>query len=727
MRTPGIAAFVVMLAASGLGAAPPPAQGEPGWSAFAPPPDRFRPDNAIDLRRLNERFAGEEGRIVARGAGVRPRGDGEPVRFWGVNGPSNTDPEKLRREARILAKRGVNLVRLHRACYDGDGTLDPKKVQEAIQAVEILKAEGIYTHLSIYFPAWLAPSPNNPVLAGYDGKTHPFAALFVNDDFQKLYRSWWTALLTTRSPRTGKPLAEEPALFGAEILNEDSLFFWTFDDKIIPDPQMRLLEARFGAWLRAKYGSIDAAFAAWKSPRLSRDRPGEGRVAFRPLWSMANEKGARDKDTAAFMLETQREFYSRHHEFLRGLGFRGLITASNWATASPEVFGPLEKYSYTTTDFIDRHGYFGGKVSGDNSGWSIRDGHLYSDRSALRFEGEEPGKPRVFVHPAMDPTYDDKPSMISETTWTRPNRFRSEAPLYYAAYGALQDTDAIVHFADDGADWSVKPAYFMQPWTLMAPSQMGQFPAAALIYREGLVSKGEVLVDLDLKVADLLDLKGTPLPQDAALDELRLKDIPPSNTDVARPGSVIDPLVHYAGQARVKFTGAGGASKVAPLEAHVDRKGQTVRSTTGELWLDYGKGRLAINAPRAQGISGMIAGTTRLKDLAVKTEMDLAHIVAVSLDGQPLATSQKILLQVMSEEKATGFRTEPQGGQKRIVSIGTDPWLVKQIEGTVRFSRPDAKSLKVTALDGNGDPIRQVGNASTISLEPATLYYLIAP
>ena len=40
--------------------------------------------------------------------------------------------------------------------------------------------------------------------------------------------------------------------------------------------------------------------------------------------------------------------------------------------------------------------------------------------------------------------------MLSETTWERPNRFRGEAPLFYAASGSLQDTDAIIHFALDG-------------------------------------------------------------------------------------------------------------------------------------------------------------------------------------------------------------------------------------------------------------------------------------
>ena len=107
-------------------------------------------------------------------------------------------------------------------------------------------------------------------------------------------------------------------------------------------------------------------------------------------------------------------------------------------TGSPEVFGPLEKWSDATGDFIDRHGYFSVTHQGENAEWSIRNGHSYADRSALRFEAGTPGKPKQFVHPAMDITHDGKPSMISEATWNRPNRYRSAAPLYFACYGALQ-------------------------------------------------------------------------------------------------------------------------------------------------------------------------------------------------------------------------------------------------------------------------------------------------
>ena len=308
--------------------------------------------------------------------------------------------------------------------------------------------------------------------------------------------------------------------------------------------------------------------------------------------------------------------------------------------------------------------------------------------------------------------------MISETTWNRPNRYRGEAPLYLAAYGALQDSDCIVHFAKDGVDWSVKPGFFMQPWTLTAPTQFGQFPAAALIYRRGLVKTGDVMADVTLAVDDLLKLQGTPLPQDAAFDELRLKDVPQGTT--LKPGQRIDPLIHYVGRTRVTFRSPVAprqeterqrlrmpAVKLQPLvTVHRSRK-KLVTSNTGELKLDWGRGVLTINAPAAQGASGNLAaaGEIKLSDVTLSIPLDVAHAIVVSLDGQPLATSKRMLLQVMTEEKPTGFRTEPVGDRRhRIMSIGENPWLVRKLEGVVRLRRPDAAKLKVTALDQFGQP-----------------------
>ncbi|MEI7732417.1 MAG: hypothetical protein WCO56_22795 [Verrucomicrobiota bacterium] len=700
-----------------------------GWQPWNPTPDDFH-DSPMDLRFLNEKFAGEHGPIGAKDGHFIMTGNGQPVRFWAVNGPPHdaTSPAALRNAAKLLAKHGVNLVRSHGGLFDGKtGELKAETIAHRQEIVEAMKAEGIYTHFSIYFPLWLSPKPGDGFLPGYDGKQHPFAVHMYNPQFIERHQAWFRALLLTPNPKTGKRLVDDPAVFGLEIVNEDSFFFWTFDEKNIPDVQLRPLEKQFGDWLIKKYGSLEQARAAWGNVTVKRDAPAEGRMGFRPLWAVVNERKVRDQDTARFLYEVQSRYYAAMYQFLRKLGFRGVINASNWTTASPEYLGPLEKMSYAECDFIDRHGYFGCGHKGSNAEWSMRDGHTYSDRSALRFENESPGKPRQFNHPVMEIKYAGKPSMISETTFTRPNRYRSEAPLYYAAYGALQDTDAQIHFAFDGVGWNVKPGFWMQPWTLMSPAMMGQFPAAALLYRQGLVSTGKVLAEVELNKDELLALKGTPLPQDAAFDELRLKDVPAAAE--VKPGQRLDPLLHYAGQAAVRFVTGPGSTKLADLKPYINRPAQSVTSSTGELKLDYGKGVLTLNAAKAQGLSGALQanGPADLHDLAIESGMKLGHIIAVALDNQPLATSSRILLQVMSEEKNGGFQTESLASQKRIASIGKDPWQFKEFTGTVKFKRPDAAQLKVTPLDLNGYPTSgTVGNAREIKLLPATAYYWIS-
>jgi hypothetical protein len=217
------------------------------------------------------------------------------------------------------------------------------------------------------------------------------------------------------------------------------------------------------------------------------------------------------------------------------------------------------------------------------------------------------------------------------------------------------------------------------------------------------------------------------LPQDAALDELRLKDLPPATE--LKGGGRVDPLVHYAGRVEVKIVDSDVPSKFSDLKPLIDHVAQQVRSSTGELSLDYGKGVLTINAARAQGVSGCLreAGPVQTKDLSISSSMEVGHIIAIPLDDRPLASSSRILLQVMSEEKATDFQTEPAGeGVKRIVNIGTDPWLVKNFSGTVTLKRSDAEQLKWTALDCNGYPEMTTGTCREIKLLPKTMYYLIS-
>ncbi|BCX48998.1 glycosylhydrolase family 5 [Haloferula helveola] len=680
-----------------------------GWVPWLGDPSA-KGGSMIDLRFLNEKYAGEKGGVVAKGPDFVFRKTGEKVRFWAVNGPPHDlHGEDLAKCARMLASKGVNMVRLHGKVFnESTGELDRAKTEHIREVVAAMKKEGIYSHLSIYFPLWMKPKPGPGWREGYDGNKHPFALLYFEPDFQELHRQWLKAALDG--------LLDEPAVFGIELVNEDSLFFWTFADRNIPDPQLRKFEKQFGDWAVAKHGSVAKAIEAWGGMKHPRD--GDGRLGFRPLWNIVNERKPRDRDTVEFLMSSQRGYYGETVEWLRGTGFKGLVTASNWHTADPVFLGPLEKYSYTVGDFIDRHGYFGCMHSGDNAAWSIRDGHIYGDRSGLRFDPEKPSGPKLFSNPVIDPEYNGMPSMISETTYNRPNRYRVEAPWLFACYGALQGSDAVVHFALDSSDWAVKPGFFMQPWTLMTPTQVGQFPAAAVLFRESLVREGPVIADYRLSVDDAVALKGSPIAHAANLDELRKSDVP---EDDGMPRRGIDPLAHFMGRVRLEI-GDGPSTK----DAGMGRIGPSDVVRGGELELDYARGLLTVRAEGAQGVVGAIEGTFSLPALAVRSTMELGAIVAVSMDGKPLAESGKVLLQVMSEEKATGFRTEPTSdGRKRIVSIGKDPWLVRELSGEAGLRRADAESLTVHALDRDGRVVASNKGARKFGFRPACPYYLI--
>ena len=90
---------------------------------------------------------------------------------------------------------------------------------------------------------------------------------------------------------------------------------------------------------------------------------------------------------------------------------------------------------------------------------------------------------------------------------------------------------------------------------------------------------------------------------------------------------------------------------------------------------------LKIDAPQVQGASGNLNfSPVNCTDLSIECDLDNAHMVVVSLDGKDIGESKRMLLQVMSEERASGFATEDAGnGVKKITDIGHDPWQVKKL------------------------------------------------
>ncbi len=707
-----------------------------GWFPFEPGLDEFAP-SPIDLRYLNESQAGDGGFITAVDGAFVHGDTGEPVRFWAANGGAGIaglDDISLAYMARQLAKYGVNMVRYHSPVYatsgSDAGTLDPRLRENVHRLVAALKAEGIYTTISLYFPLWLQPAADHATITGYTGDgskpAKPFALLFFNEAYQELYRGWWREVLHTPDPQTGVALVDEPAVAAIELVNEDSFLFWTFDPgsdpSNIPSAHVADLERRFAAWLIDRYGSLDAAFAAWGSDPTDVDDLAAGRVAFRHLWSIQEYRSPRDQDTVRFLAGVQMAFFTATRDWLKqDLGYAACVSCSNWKTANDEILGPADKYSNTVGDHMDRHGYFGPSVTGDGSQkYSVRVDHAYHDRAAVRFDPKVPGDPKRFALPLMDHSYDGKPSIISETSWAMPNRYRADMPVVFAAYGALLGTDGIYHFSLGGPSWS----QMIGKWPLQAPVTMGQFPAAALLYRRGYVGAGEQVADIHLDPEDVFALTGTPAPEVGSFDLTRLDDVP--DDGIVLSGDILDPLTYLAGRIAVSFD--AGDSTVADLSASIDRDAQRVTSTTGELQWDYAAGLVRIDTPFANGVTGFLAaaGTVGCGGASFTLDVPYGSALLVALDGRPLASSRRMLLQVMSEERNHGFATETtDDGRQRITDLGGPPLVVRQVTGSVELTRDDAAACSVTALDLNGYPVAAHGDAAAIELRGDTLYYLI--
>lgn len=708
----------------------------PGWFVFQPDADPFG-FSPIDLRSLNEKEAGERGFIRAQGEDFIHEKTGGAERFWAVNvgmGFVGSARSELDTFARAMAKRGVNLVRVHGPIYTTRGAdfgrVNTNRVAQLHYFIRALKREGIYTSLSIYFPLWVELGPENTDFPGYSGGQHPFALLYFNPAFQQLYREWWRHLLTTPNPHTGLALKDDPAVAFAEMYNEDSTLFWTFNPDAgksnLPEPQRALLERRFGDWLLAKYpGHTLAQIKAsqWHGVASPHDDFAAGRVGFRGLWSVFNDRNRRDQDTARFLTELMLDFHRATYAYLKSdLGFRGLVYCSNWKTASDKYLDPLDKYANSVADFFDRHGYFSGLHAGPNAAWNLEPNQTYDDRCALTFRTAD-GTGDDFSNPLFDLIHQRQPSIITEVNWPLPNRYRADMILAGAAYGALQGSDAIGWFAAGTTTWDSLPGKF----SIQTPVVLGQFPGAALVYRQGLVKTAPRVVDLQLAVDDLYALQGTPLPAPQNFDQLRGDDVPPGG--VITNVSALDSLAFLVGRVGVDFITHGvPRSQFADLSPFIDRGAKRVRSHTGELEWDWGRGRLTINAPAAQGVTGFLGalGRVELADLIVELPLEYGAVLAVALDGKPIAESAKLLLQVASEELPHHWATNKPSGKRTLTHRGNPPLLVKEFAGAVKLKRGDAGSLTVTALDFNGYRLSgALARADAFTLRPDVAYYLI--
>ncbi|NMC18787.1 MAG: hypothetical protein GYA33_00045, partial [Thermogutta sp.] len=355
----------------------------------------------IGLEDWLDKPAGGRGRIVRRDDKLY-YGD-RPIKLWGLNlcyGACAPEKELAEKRARLYSRYGINAVRLHKFA-DGPGwagiqspesclEFDPEALDRMDYQVAKFKEAGIFVKLSAHFGTPSLGREDRPYVpyleefGAFSGKNArvrpPHSAVHYSPELQDVQIRQIRRLLEHRNPYTGLTYAEDPAVAFIEIINEQSILFYSSMEPLKKSATLRrMVGERFCRWLTEKYGSHEKLVEAWGKEALDSfsgevpagepERLEKGNIL--PLgnpwyWDPDQLDGSqafrkrRLLDTLQFLYQLQCEFYQRYVGAVREAGYSGELVASNWqAGRAFSHFANLHSDYLVGT--IDRHNYFGGE------------------------------------------------------------------------------------------------------------------------------------------------------------------------------------------------------------------------------------------------------------------------------------------------------------------------------------------------------------------------------
>ena len=146
-------------------------------------------------------------------------------------------------------------------------------------------------------------------------------------------------------------------------------------------------------------------------------------------------------------------------------------------------------------------------------------------------------------------------------------------------------------------------------------------------------------------------------------------------------------------------------------------------SSTGELYLDSEKHYMTVNTPRLQAMCSEAGGKCELADFAVSRMSERGCAAAVSVDGKPLAQSERIVVVFLDDS------------MDRVMNWGKPPVLNKTGRLSFKLKNANADRLKLYALSMTGERLRELNlrtsdggvraTVDTSKLEVPSVFYEI--
>ncbi|GAB4242652.1 MAG: hypothetical protein Kow00109_18360 [Acidobacteriota bacterium] len=406
--------------------------------------------------------------------------------------------------------------------------------------------------------------------------------------------------------------------------------------------------------------------------------PGESLAAGtiqRPLRSdFGRYSDARIRDLLRFYYEVDYAYFTGMRRFLKeDLGLQAVVTGTApwWAFLGDSAV-------QSQLDFVDGHYYWDhpwwpNVPAWSPTGWVISNNpqvNTFDRLSRLAFQAVA-----------------GKPFTVSEYNQPFPNRYAAEAPLLIAAFGALQDWDAVYMFDYAGSFTAFDDSYTTSFFSLCGnPIKTAQMPVAARIFlgRQLEPARGLLTLDLDLETLFTAYAQGLV----AGDDYLASRGFDRANT-----------LVH---RVRTRSFAGPEGNLQRPLGA------TTVTSDHGQLtWdrRDPDRTFVRLDAPAVAGAVGFLGG----QELdfgwwgfsSAADSPDHFGVILQSAGGKPLRESARLLLSVWSEHQNTGMIWN-EAGNSVDNRWGGPPPIVRPVRLRLRFAPPEATGVRLFALDATG-------------------------
>ncbi|MFM7438969.1 MAG: hypothetical protein ACKO2V_10260, partial [Snowella sp.] len=182
-----------------------------------------------------------------------------------------------------------------------------------------------------------------------------------------------------------------------------------------------------------------------------------------------------------------------------------------------------------------------------------------------------------------------------------------------------------------------------------------------MIYRQGYLKQAPVVVQEHRPLQDLWHQVLPLISEESGFDpnrdrEAALRDRFQNNKTSQL--TTVNPLAFLVGKIKVTYDSDHSQNQVTDLTPFLDEKARTIRSITGEISWNYGKGVCILNSPKAQGATGFLksVGTIKLKDGSITADNEYATVAIAAMDNQNISQSQKILVQVGTIARSTGWK-----------------------------------------------------------------------